>query len=91
MVVTYYIKVFRTGVDRHKSILMSLLLLVAEITIKNLNHILAAHTVYYKIFPFLRIWSTNVLQMISLLQIIFIVTFLSELSFSLFKGALMQN
>ena len=89
MVVTYYIKVFRTGVDRHKSILMSLLLLVAEITIKNLNHILAAHTVYYKIFPFLRIWSTNVL--ISLLQIIFIVIFLSELSFSLFKGALMQN
>ena len=89
MVVTYYIKLFRTGADRHKSILMSLLLLVAEIIIKNLNHILAAHTVYYKIFPFLRIWSTNVL--ISLLQIIFIVIFLSELSFSLFKGALMQN
>ena len=89
MVITYYIKLFRTGADRHKSILMSLLLLVAEIIIKNLNHILAAHTVYYKIFPFLRIWSTNVL--ISLLQIIFIVIFLSELSFSLFKGALMQN
>ena len=89
MVVTYYIKLFRTRADRHKSILMSLLLLVAEIIIKNLNHILAAHTVYYKIFPFLRIWSTNVL--ISLLQIIFIVIFLSELSFSLFKGALMQN
>ena len=89
MVVTYYIKLFRTGADRHKSILMSLHLLVAEIIIKNLNHILAAHTVYYKIFPFLRIWSTNVL--ISLLQIIFIVIFLSELSFSLFKGALMQN
>ena len=89
MVITYYIKLFRTGADRHKSILMSLLILVAEIIIKNLNHILAAHTVYYKIFPFLRIWSTNVL--ISLLQIIFIVIFLSELSFSLFKGALMQN
>ena len=33
MVVTYYIKLFRTGADRHNSILMSLLLLVAE-TIK---------------------------------------------------------
>ena len=33
MVVTYYIKLFRTGVDRHNVILMSLLLLVAE-TIK---------------------------------------------------------
>ena len=30
MVVTYYIKLFRTGADRHNSILMSLLLLVAE-------------------------------------------------------------
>ena len=30
MVVTYYVKVFRTGADRHKGILMSLLLLVAE-------------------------------------------------------------
>ena len=30
MVVTYYIKLFRTGADRHDSILMSLLLLVAE-------------------------------------------------------------
>ena len=35
MVVTYYIKVFLTGADRHNSILMALLLLVAEtITIK---------------------------------------------------------
>ena len=33
MVVTYYIKIFRTGVDRRNGILMSLLLLVAE-TIK---------------------------------------------------------
>ena len=33
MVVTYYIKLFRTGVDRHNVILMSLLLVVAE-TIK---------------------------------------------------------
>ena len=30
MVVIYYIKLFRTGVDRHNGILMSLLLLVAE-------------------------------------------------------------
>ena len=30
MVVTYYIKLFRTVADRHNSILMSLLLLVAE-------------------------------------------------------------
>ena len=32
MVVTYYIKRFRTGADRYNSILMSLLLLVAETT-----------------------------------------------------------
>ena len=30
MVVTYYIKLFRTGANRHNSILMSLLLLVSE-------------------------------------------------------------
>ena len=30
MVVTYYIKLFRTGADRHNGILMSHLLLVAE-------------------------------------------------------------
>ena len=34
MVVTYYIKLFRTGADRHYGILMSLLLLVEE-TIRN--------------------------------------------------------
>ena len=33
MVVTYYIKLFRMGADRHNGILMSLLLLVAEATI----------------------------------------------------------
>ena len=33
MVVTYYIKLFRSGAERHNGILMSLLLLVAE-TIK---------------------------------------------------------
>ena len=32
MVVTYYIKLFQTGADRHNGILMSLLLLVAETT-----------------------------------------------------------
>ena len=30
MVITYYIKLFRTGADRHNGILMSLLLLVTE-------------------------------------------------------------
>ena len=32
MVVSYYIKLFRTGADRRNGILMSLLLLVAETT-----------------------------------------------------------
>ena len=32
MVVTYYIKLFRTGANRHNGILMSLLLLDAETT-----------------------------------------------------------
>ena len=35
MVVTYYIRLFRTGADRHNGILMSLFLLVAE-TIRSL-------------------------------------------------------
>ena len=35
MVVTYYIKLFRTTDNRHNSILMSLILLVAETKIKN--------------------------------------------------------
>ena len=30
MIVTYYIKLFRMGADRHNGMLMSLLLLVAE-------------------------------------------------------------
>ena len=34
MVVTYYIKLFQTGIDRHNGILMSLLLLVVEATMK---------------------------------------------------------
>ena len=42
MVVTYYIKLFRTGADRHNSILMSLLLLVAEtiIVLLKIYHVL---------------------------------------------------
>ena len=36
MVVTYYIKLFHTGADRHNGILMSLLLLVAETIIKSI-------------------------------------------------------
>ena len=37
VVVTYYIKLCRTGADRHKVILMFLLLLVAETTIQILS------------------------------------------------------
>ena len=40
IVVTYYIKLFRTGADRHNDILMSLLLLVAETIIGEANDIL---------------------------------------------------
>ena len=40
MVVTYYIKLFRTGADRQNDILMSLLLLVAETIIGEANNIL---------------------------------------------------
>ena len=35
MAVTYYVKLFRTGTDRHYGILMSFLLLVAETMLKN--------------------------------------------------------
>ena len=38
IVVTFYIKIFRVGADRHNGILMSLLLLVAE-TIITTSHI----------------------------------------------------
>ena len=45
MVVTYYIKLFHAGADRHNGILMSLLLLVAE-TIKNIYLLLSkAHPI----------------------------------------------
>ena len=44
MVVTYYIKRFRTGADRHNAILMSLLLLVAE-TIKALIYLVILHEI----------------------------------------------
>ena len=37
MVITFYIKLFRTGADKHNGILMSLLLLVAETIRKFLN------------------------------------------------------
>ena len=42
IVVTYYIKLFRTGADRHSGILMSLILLVAEtinVVLSLLHHI----------------------------------------------------
>ena len=37
MVVTYYMKLFRTGADRHNGILMSVLLLVTETRINIFN------------------------------------------------------
>ena len=37
MVVTYYVKLFRTGPDRHNGILMSLLLLIVEAIKNSLN------------------------------------------------------
>ena len=41
MIVTYYIKLFRTRAERHNGILMSLLLLIAEtITLEHLANIL---------------------------------------------------
>ena len=41
MIVTYYIKLFRTGAERHNGILMFLLLLIAEtITLEHLANIL---------------------------------------------------
>ena len=38
MVVTYYIKLFRTEIDRHNGILMSLLLLVVQPIITSFIH-----------------------------------------------------
>ena len=52
MVVTYYIKLFRTGAGRHNGILMSLLLLVAETNMLETKReqlwILTANLVYVK-------------------------------------------
>ena len=45
MVVTYYIKIFRNGVDRHSDILMSLLLLVTE-TITSVKTVWALEEAY---------------------------------------------
>ena len=48
IVVTYYIKLFRTGSDRHNGTLRSLLLLVAEtksIVIRNVNQISIANLI----------------------------------------------
>ena len=54
MVVTYYIKLFRTGANRQNSVLMSLLLLIAE-TIKHAGVILYPYLVktYYLLLDFL--------------------------------------
>ena len=56
MVFTYYIKLFRTDADRHNSILMALLLLVAETIIKILIQI------YYK-------YTTNILQIYTTISV----------------------
>ena len=53
MVVTYYIKLFRTGADRSNSILMSLLLLVAETTIDWTIHWTHSNFFQYKLKMFL--------------------------------------
>ena len=44
MVITYYVKFFRTGADRHSSILMPLLLLVPDTVIEENAHILPVKT-----------------------------------------------
>ena len=48
MVVIYYIKLFRTGADRHKGILMSLFLLVAE-TIRLIRCMRDTYVLYLRI------------------------------------------
>ena len=48
LVVTYYIKLFRTGADRHNGILMSLLLLVAETA-----------SVHFKLCSFILVYLTR--------------------------------
>ena len=48
MVVTYYIKLFRTGADRHNGILMSRLILVAETIMKmKITHIRVTNLAYF--------------------------------------------
>ena len=48
MVVTYYIKLFRTGADRHNGILMSRLILVAETIMKmRMTHIRITNLAYF--------------------------------------------
>ena len=49
MVGTYYIKLFRTGADRHNGILMSLLLLVTE-TISDFEWMLSNAPQFLKFF-----------------------------------------
>ena len=45
MVIIYYIKLFRTGTDRHNGILMSLLLLVPDTVIAENPHMLSVKTI----------------------------------------------
>ena len=45
MVIIYYVKLFRTGADRHNGILMSLLLLVPDTVIAENPHMLSVKTI----------------------------------------------
>ena len=59
MVVTYYIKLFRTGADRHNGILMSLLLLVTETVIYIFCTNFANYKTNYKIKSAPRMWTNK--------------------------------
>ena len=55
---TYYIKLFRTGADKHNGILMSLLLLVAETIIKDCDNVVFIATSVRKVMPTKK-WDVN--------------------------------
>ena len=62
MVVTYYIKLFRTGANRYNGILMSLLLLVAETIIRKGEYIKCEKSILLQ-----NSWIINFLRLTSLL------------------------
>ena len=63
MVVTYYIKLFRTGANRYNGILMSLLLLVAETIIRKGEYIKCEKSILLQ-----NSWIINFLRLTSLLS-----------------------